>query len=137
MKKFLREDGPILLVSLVITFLAFQAAESWGWPFAGAGIFAVAAGLLTAIVIQGLVILWHHNRSDPDEDDSNHADAQAEEAAAAEAGQEGESDWREEFEGKNPSSDDGSASGTGAEESGPRGPVRRSEGYRSSLEDPD
>ncbi|HET7414429.1 MAG TPA: hypothetical protein VFI97_01885 [Arthrobacter sp.] len=138
MKKFLREDGPILIASLVITFIAFRAAESWGWHFIGSAVFAAAAGLISAVVIQGLVVLWHHNRSDPNKDNSETTEAEAQRAASAEAEKkEGETDWREQFAGENPSGDDGSASGTGAEESGPRGPVRRSEGYRSSLEDPD
>jgi hypothetical protein len=137
MKKFLREDGPILVISLVITFIAFRAAESWDWHFIGSAIFAAAAGLISAVVIQGLVLLWHHNRSDSNKEESGRAEAEAE-SASAEAGMgENETDGREEFAGENPSRDDGSASGTGADESGPRGSVRRSEGYRSSLEDPD
>lgn len=138
MKKFLREDGPILIISLVITFVAFKAAESWDWHFVGSAIFAAAAGLISAVVIQGIVILRHHNRSDPNQENSGRTEAEAESAASAEAGvRENETGGREELAGENPSRDDGTASGTGAEESGPRGSVRRSEGYRSSLEDPD
>lgn len=137
MKKFLREDGPILVISLVITFIAFRASESWGWHFLGSAVFAAAAGLISALVIQGLVVLWHHNRSDPQKGASEDGASEAESEASEAANKDSETGWREQFAGENPSRDDGTASGTGAEESGPRGPVRRSEGYRSSLEDPD
>ncbi|WP_035768862.1 magnesium transporter [Arthrobacter castelli] len=132
MKKFLREYAANLVVSLVVAFIAFGASTSWGWPFAGSVAFAIVAGLITAVVIQGLVVLWHRNRSVPEEGRPGGGGTTAEKAAGADtAADEGGG-----LSGSNPGGDDGSASGTGAAESGPRGPVQRSEGYRSSLEDP-
>ncbi len=132
MKKLLREDGPILPISLVITYLAFRGALAWDWAFLGAAVFAVAMGLLSAVVIQAVVILVSNKRGG-----SESADDQGETERDATAAEAAHDDPKEHSSAENPSRDDGSASGTGAEESGPQGPVRRSEGYRSSLEDPD
>ncbi|GAB3518591.1 hypothetical protein [Arthrobacter monumenti] len=159
MKKLLREDGPVLLVSLVITYLVFQGVLSWGWNIIGAAVFAVVIGLISAIAIQAIIVLWDHKRgsSKTDEADSAGADSagtgnrEHDGDAPDEIPEDGSSldrrgddrgdgtkpGWRKSFETDDPSEDDGSASGTGAEQSGPRGPVRRTEEYRSSLEDPD
>lgn len=153
MKKLLREDGPVLLVSLVITYFVFQGALSWGWNVIGAAVFAVVIGLISAIAIQALIVLWEHKRGGSNTDESNPAGAGNGERGDApdEIPEDGSSldrrgddrggntkpGWRKSFETDDPSEDDGSASGTGAEQAGPRGPVRRTEEYRSSLEDPD
>lgn len=148
MKKLLREDGPILLISLVVTYIAFRGALGWEWSFIGAAVFAVAMGLLSAVVIQAVVILVSNKRRDSESgDDQGEAERDATEAKARDKahdqsgagghGGDNEHGSKERFSADDTSADDGTASGTGAEESGPQGRVHRSEEYRSSLEDPD
>lgn len=121
MKKLLREDGPVLIISLVIMYLAFRAAVGWDWHFIAAGAFAMVVGIAAGVLTQVIMIVVASKRAVP----SGGGTADAEVSGGHTPGG---TDRMNNYEG--------AASGTGADESGPRGPVARDEEYRSSLEDP-
>lgn len=126
MKKLIREDGIVLIISVVIMYLAFRTASGWEWHFLAAALFALVAGVAGGVLTQVVSMIIASKRG------AGHSPDGA--ARSPDGGSTGERHFRDRADAQD---DDYSASGTGAEESGPRGPVHRSEEYRSSLEDPD